>query len=467
MSGRNTSMRLRQCHCSTHKCRGALVPAHVAAGHARSDLREKTAVMQSQLHVAGRRVMPMAVKDVGSVSQTFPHPICAPSPPLSPDVIFPDPPRTSISPVEQEMLDHGTLTGEDIDILTFGGALPNLGPNFHSPEALMSAVGYFQEYNARTSAGSCPLTSFEAHHLPSDPEHRAFERQLEQIVEERCQGQNGPLDDGLSPELGNLSYEDGSWFHHDEIDDFEAETPDEVPHCGVDEDDPDLFLINEEVRSDNIDFADIPEHIAVIHAVVSWLHLQFHLPRIACNALLAIFTLVLLFFNPSIPTPFTTLQSGNRLLGVDRPVHVLPVCPTCRDVYPPATSLLCHDTCTSCDADLFLPGQTQRGNARVLKTPIVKYPYLPLSEQIASILKIPGIKATLDEWRVKPCTPGTYVDIFDGDICRSKLKGPDGKLFFSNKVDERHGPNGELRLGVNLGVDWYVCTIGVMAESTM
>jgi len=467
MPGRNTT-RLRQCYCTTHECRGALVPAHVAASHTRSDLREKTMVTQSQLRVTGNRVMPTAVEDIGPVSRTFPHPICAPSPPLSPDVVFPDPPRISTSPVEQEMLDHGTLTGEDVDILTFGSALPNLGPNFHSPEALGSAVDYFQEYNARTSAGSRPLTSFEAHHLPSDPEHRAFERQLAQIAEEVCQGQNGPLGDGLSPELGNLSYEDGSWFHHDENDDaFEAETPDEVPHHGVDEDDPDPFLIDEEVRSDNIDFADIPEHISVIHAVVSWLHLQFHLPRIACNALLAIFTLVLLFFNPSTPPPFTTLQSGNRLLGVDKPVHTLPVCPTCHDVYPPATSPLCHDTCTSCNVDLFLPGQTQRGNARALKTPVVKYPYLPLSEQIASILKIPGIEATLDEWRVKPRTSGTYVDIFDGDICRSKLKGPDGKLFFSNKVDERHGPNGELRLGVNLGIDWYVFLVDVMTESTM
>jgi len=59
------------------------------------------------------------------------------------------------------------------------------------------------------------------------------------------------------------------------------------------------------------------------------------------------------------------------------------------------------------------------------------------------------------------------VDIFNGDICCSKLKGPDGKLFFLNKVDEHHGPNGELHLGVNLGIDWYVFLIDVMTESTM
>ncbi|KIO11445.1 hypothetical protein M404DRAFT_126669, partial [Pisolithus tinctorius Marx 270] len=191
----------------------------------------------------------------------------------------------------------------------------------------------------------------------------------------------------------------------------------------------------------------------VIHALVSWLHLQFHLPCIACNALLAILTLLLFFLNPTATSPFTTLQSGNRLLGVNRPIHTLPVCPNCRDVYPPASSPRCHDTCTSCHVELFLPGQTLRGNTRTLKTPVIKYPYLPLSEQIASILKIPGIEATLDEWRDKPRKPGMYTDIFDGNICRTKLKGPDGNLFFSNQTNERGGPNGELRLGVNLGVD--------------
>ncbi|KIO05963.1 hypothetical protein M404DRAFT_139321, partial [Pisolithus tinctorius Marx 270] len=253
-----------------------------------------------------------------------------------------------------------------------------------------------------------------------------------------------------------MSYANGSWSYADETDHaHNAEVVDGLPHPSVDEDDPDPFLIDEEVRSDNLDLADIPEHVTVIHALVSWLHLQFHLPRIACNALLAILTLLLFFLNPTATSPFTTLQSRNRLLGVNRPIHTLPVCPNCHDVYPPASSPRCHDTCTSCHVELFLPGQTLRGNTRTLKTPVIKYPYLPLSEQIASILKIPGIEATLDEWRDKPRKPGMYTDIFDGNICRTKLKGPDGNLFFSNQTNERGGPNGELRLGVNLGVDWY------------
>jgi hypothetical protein len=91
-----------------------------------------------------------------------------------------------------------------------------------------------------------------------------------------------------------------------------------------------------------------------------------------------------------------------------------------------------------------------------MKSPITKYPYLPLSDQIRSILKVPSVEALLDEWRKKPRASGEYEDIFDGSMCRDKLKGPDGKLFFSNLPNEATGPSGELRIGVNLGLDWYV-----------
>ncbi|KIO10550.1 hypothetical protein M404DRAFT_21461 [Pisolithus tinctorius Marx 270] len=378
-----------------------------------------------------------------------------PALPLSPDVTFPDPPHTLTSAVEQEMLDNGTLTGEDLDILSFGSVLPNLGLNFHSPGALLSAVDYFQEYNARTMAGAHPLTSFDAHHLLPDPEQCEFECYFQQMAEE-VHGESDTLDDAPPLVHNDLSYADKSWSYPDKTEGpVEGEVSDVVPCCLGDEDNPNPFLVDEEVWLDNLGLADIPEHVAVIHAVVSWLHLQFHLPRIACNALLAILTLLLLFLNPSASTPFATLQSGHHLLGVNKPVYTLPVCPICNDVYPLATSPLCHDTCTSCHIDLFLPWQTMQGNTRALKTLVVKYPYLPLSEQIVSILKIPGIEATLEQWRAKPCMSGMYTDIFNGDFCCTKLKGPDGKLFFSNSVDEHHGPNSKLCLGVNLGVDWF------------
>lgn len=115
-----------------------------------------------------------------------------------------------------------------------------------------------------------------------------------------------------------------------------------------------------------------------------------------------------------------------------------------------------QDTCTTCNVALFLPDLTKRGNRHTSKTPVIKYPYLSLSDQLFSLLKVPGVEALLDEWRQKPRKLGHYSDIFDGKVCRLDLKAPDGSLFFSNLPHQKNGPEGELRIGVNLGVDWYV-----------
>ncbi len=72
------------------------------------------------------------------------------------------------------------------------------------------------------------------------------------------------------------------------------------------------------------------------------------------------------------------------------------------------------------------------------------------------LLKIPGIKALLDQWCMKPRNPGEYSDIFDASMCRLKLRVPDRMLFFSNQPHKRNGPGRELHIGVNLRVDWYV-----------
>jgi hypothetical protein len=215
-------------------------------------------------------------------------------------------------------------------------------------------------------------------------------------------------------------------------------------------------MIKQHPTHSNANILDIPDHLIVIYAVVCWLHMQFKLPRIACNAILAILARLLRFFNPHLQSPFVTLPSATRTLAVDPPIELLPVCPNCRDVFPSAASQHVQDACTSCKVPLFLPSHTNRGNLRNVKTPVIKYPYLPLSQQLMSVLKIPGIEALLDNWRDKQRTSGEYSDIFDGDMCRKRLEAPDGSLFFSNLPHERHGPSGELRIGVNLGVDWYV-----------
>ncbi|KAF8121679.1 hypothetical protein EV363DRAFT_1131938, partial [Boletus edulis] len=76
---------------------------------------------------------------------------------------FHDPPPVLSCVVEQEMLDHGILTQEDLDIQVHGSFLPNLGPNVHSPEALLEAVDYYTRANAFTANGARPLNWYFAH----------------------------------------------------------------------------------------------------------------------------------------------------------------------------------------------------------------------------------------------------------------------------------------------------------------
>lgn len=95
------------------------------------------------------------------------------------------------------------------------------------------------------------------------------------------------------------------------------------------ENDPDPFFVERENRQNAPDFQDLPRYLLVIYAMVSWLHLQFYLPRIACNAMLAIFARLFTFLNPRIRLPFVTLISAMRSLGVDSHIELLAVCPNC------------------------------------------------------------------------------------------------------------------------------------------
>ncbi len=219
----------------------------------------------------------------------------------------------------------------------------------------------------------------------------------------------------------------------------------------------DPFVVEHYADPSNHREPEVSEHLLVMYAIIGWLYFQFHLPRVACNAVLVFLARLLRFFDPTATSPFVTLQSATRALGVNPPVELLAVCPKCWDVYPSSGSRHAQERCNTCQTDLFLPEHTRRGNLRAVKTPVIKYPYIPLSKQIRLILKIPGIEASLDGWRNKLRFPGEYGDIFDGKMCRLKLKALDGSLFFSNY--KRHGPNDELQISVNLGVDWCVLCV--------
>ncbi|KAG1747039.1 uncharacterized protein EDB91DRAFT_1079678 [Suillus paluster] len=379
-------------------------------------------------HVGGH-IMPGARADEGPISHGFAVPLHEPLPPLSLDVEFHDPPHISDSTVEQEMLDFGFLTGKDLDIMTHGRALPNLRPNFHSLEALLTAVDHFDGYNTATAAGGQPLTAHEAHCLPINPKW--------------C-GSSGRDDLDVNIDV------DAIFDDQDDDEDHSITTL----NTGPDEDEPNPFIVEEVLDlKDNRDLTDIPPHLLTIYMVVSWLHLQFHLPRVACNALLTIFACILILLLPAIKTSFITLQSSNRVLGVDKSAYTLPVCPICRDVYSPGGSPQSHDMCITCNVSLFLPDLMKHGNLRAIRSPVVKYHYLLLSEQLKSLLKVLDLEANLNAWQSKPRNPGEYTDIFNGDMYHTKLQGVDGKIFFLNLPHEKNGPDGELQIGVNLGVD--------------
>ncbi|KAG2336006.1 hypothetical protein BDR05DRAFT_1006251 [Suillus weaverae] len=203
-----------------------------------------------------------------------------PAPLIPPIFDFPDPVPVSPCAIEQEMLDHGTLTPEDIDIQIHGCALLNLSPNFHTPDALLDALDYFNVYNDVTSDFDVDVDMADMH-LDED------------LVDEDIAANSIQLPDN-------------------------------------DEDSPDPFEPDDKffMYHGNRAMLTIPPHLLTIYAVTTWLHLQWHLPRAACNALLSILGCLLLFLSPQLDTPFRTLQSATRVLVLDTPFYTLPCCPT-------------------------------------------------------------------------------------------------------------------------------------------
>ena len=59
--------------------------------------------------------------------------------------------------------------------------------------------------------------------------------------------------------------------------------------------------------------------------------------------------------------------------GVDKPILILSVCPSCRDVSPPAGSCHTVDICAACHVDLFLPSETVRSNITLVLSNLVFY----------------------------------------------------------------------------------------------
>ncbi|KAG1780909.1 hypothetical protein EV702DRAFT_1193741 [Suillus placidus] len=300
---------MQRCTCSWH----------VVRNHKHLHLLNET--LQSQVHYkhTGGRIIPGSQSDVGLVAHGFAVSLREPTPLLSPHFE----PHFSDSAV----LDSGCLRDEDLRITTQDDAMPNFGP-FHSLEALLTAINHFDEYNSATAAGSRPLMPCDTHHLPADPDQANFDRELQRALEYAQEHQD--KEEEADPDIE---------VNADEYKDLLAPAQ-------PGKDNPDPFFIPDDLSvEDAMDLTHLLGHLLSIYALVSWLHLQFHLPRVACNTLLTILRFILLSISPNIETPFITLQLSNSVLGIDKPIYTLLVCPSCRNVFPPACLPKSQDMC--------------------------------------------------------------------------------------------------------------------------
>lgn len=195
----------------------------------------------------------------------------------------------------------------------------------------------------------------------------------------------------------------------------------------------------------------------IVYVLVAWLHEFYHLPFRACNVVLVVFTLLFKAIGINIEL-YLTLNTVLMVLDLEPSFKIWPVCPNCLEVHPSHSPTLdAVIRCIKCDTALFdnkptaaqaRKGQTERNVPR----PLLQFPTKSLTEQLASLLLLPGLEDAMEAWRQLPRVPGEYRDIFDGEVCRNIL-GPDGKEFFQYGPSE--SSDGELRIGVTLGADWY------------
>ena len=145
------------------------------------------------------------------------------------------------------------------------------------------------------------------------------------------------------------------------------------------------------------------------------------------------------------------------------PYHVtgLPVCPTCGDVFPVGFSAPMD--CPRCSILLYKeplhpanhPVPYPMCKALV---PCICLPFLSISDQLEGVFSLPGIEDEVDWWCTLNQKEGVYQDISDGKMW-GKILDVEGMQFFRSTVDangRKCAPDGELRIGVALAMDWCV-----------
>lgn len=228
-----------------------------------------------------------------------------------------------------------------------------------------------------------------------------------------------------------------------------------VPLAKAQENTPDPFeLVTPRASTRSTQVTETPTTgMDLLYVLATWLHAQFRLPFRACAALIKIVVLIVKFYGVVITNdPISTLPRIMSKIDVELTIHLLPICPSCLEVYPAKAST--PSVCVRCNSDMFKARpSTGVSNKQDKRTPLLSFPFKSIQSSLEDILAVPGAEEELDKWRKVERRPGRYTDIFDGAVPRS-LKCPDGSLFFRNNPGDEKGPDGVLRIGVNLGVDW-------------
>lgn len=194
--------------------------------------------------------------------------------------------------------------------------------------------------------------------------------------------------------------------------------------------------------------------LLLLYMLVAWLHLQFHLPFRACNVVLGVIPLIIRAFGATVGPSLSTLTSVLDSMELEPQVRILPVCPSCLEVFPDSDST--PSICPLCNTFIFKESPRPSTQKCPSRTPLLRFPMMSIESQLVTMLLVPGVEKACDDWRKTKRTPGKYDDNFDGRICR-ELPDVDGQPFFKNDPqDVGNGPEGELRIGLTLGVDWFV-----------
>ncbi len=103
---------------------------------------------------------------------------------------------------------------------------------------------------------------------------------------------------------------------------------------------------------------------------------------------------------------------------------------------------------------------------RKVLVPCICLPFLSISAQLELILSAPGVEGDVDWWRNLPRHNGYYRNISDGRVW-SEILDPEGKRFFRSATmgSKKCGPDGELRIGIALAMDWCVIYFALLAPT--